>query len=84
MKVTRLSESHLEAGDNKTSLRDFPGSPVNKTSSFQFREHGFHALVRGPRSHMPHSVAKNKNKPAPTLSCACSVQFSRSVMFDSL
>ena len=84
MKVTRLSEYHLEARDNKTSLRGFPGDPVNKTSSFQCREHGFHALVRGPRSHMLHSVAKKKNKPAPTLSCACSVQFSHSVTFDSL
>ena len=84
MSVTRLSESHLEAGDNKTSLRGFPGGPVNKTSSFQCREHGFLALVRGPRSHMPHNVAKNKNKPAPTLSCACSLQFSRSVIFNSL
>ena len=45
MSVTRLSESHLEAGDNKTSLRGFPGGPVNKTSSFQCREHGFLALV---------------------------------------
>ena len=84
MSVTRLSESHLEAGDNKTSLRGFPGGPVNKTSSFQCREHGLLALVRGPRSHMPHSVAKKKNKPAPTLSCACSLQFSRSVIFNSL
>ena len=59
---SRLHVLNMPPKKGRKQARDFSGSPVVKTPSFQIKMHRIQSLIRELGCHIPPGMAKNKQK----------------------